>query len=175
MPTTLVLPEGARPSNLHLAESDQVRMVTSDMYQIADRIREISDKLYIVEVERKTKESTKFGFIIMENCDDGVQRLVFRATKDGFQAKTGAGGLDARVLERLRYLMSVGLHERVEICERDREKWEKEQHEDAMENLWETMGGPMYVEMEKTGFFQRPVSYSPMNRTARRAGRRMAR
>lgn len=175
MASTLLLPDGTRPSNLHLnSETDKVRHVTGDMFNIAERIGEISPRLYILEVERNTKESQSWGFMIMEHCEDGVDRLVFRATKSGTKSRDG-GGLDGRVLERLRYMMSLGLHERIAILDRDREKWEKEQAEAASEELYERMGGQMHIELERSGFIQRPVSYSPMNRTARRAGRRLAR
>src|SRR6266496_5894643 len=102
MASTLILPEGTRPTNLHLnSETDKVRHVTSDMFNIANRIGEISPRLYILEVERNTKESQSWGFMIMEHCEDGVDRLVFGATKNGMEAKDG-GGLDGRILERLR-------------------------------------------------------------------------
>lgn len=175
MATNLILPEGTRPSNLHLnSETDKVRHVTSDMFNIADRIREISPTLYIVEVERNTKESTRFGFIIMEDCPDGVQRLVFRATKDGMKSSDG-GGLDARILERLRYMMALSLHDRIALIDKEREKWEADQAEAASEQLYETMGGEMYRMFHRYGFTSgvRSESYRPMNRAARRAGRRM--
>jgi hypothetical protein len=175
MASTLILPDGTRPTNLHLnSETDKARHVTADMYHIAERIGEINPNLFILELERETQEGSKFGFAIMEHCQDGVDRLVFRAAKAGTKEKDGIG-LDGRVLERLRYIMSVPLHERIAICDRDREKWEKEQQEKASEELYERMGGLMHIELERTGFIQRPVSYAPMNRTARRHGRRMAR
>lgn len=164
MPATLHLPEGTRPSNLHLnPDTDKVRLVSSDLYRICDRIKEISDRLYLVELQRNSSEGEKFGYALMEK-QPNMDYLVFRIAMTD---------LDGRVLERIRYLMSLGLHERIAICDKEREKWEADKHEDDMEELWETMGGPMYLEMERTGFFQRPVSFRPMNRTARRHGRRM--
>lgn len=173
MATNLILPEGTKPSNLHLnPNTDKARLVTADMFQIAERIREISDKLYIVELERETEEGTAFGFAIMEDCEDGMQRLVFRASQVGMESKQGIG-LDGRVLERLRYIMSVPLHQRIAICDKDREKWEAEQAEHALEQLYERMGGAMYNQLHHDGFAHggKRENVRLLNRTARRAGR----
>jgi hypothetical protein len=168
MAATLYINGSAVPTNLHLRESNgvstRVRLVTQDLFHIAERIHEISDRLFIVELEENSKEGQKFGLAIMENTPDRGAFLIFRTTLDK---------LDDRVLKRLKYIMSVDLHTRLAILDKEREKWEKEQEDDAMEELYERMGGPMWVELEKNGFIQRPVSYRPMNPTARRAGRRM--
>jgi hypothetical protein len=162
--STLLLPQGSRPTNLHLREGDKARLVSDDLFHIADRIREVSPNLYILELEQGTREAKRFGLAIMEHCDDGTDRLVFR---------TSVENLDGRVLDRLRKIMSVDLHTRLAILDKEREKWEDEQHENEMEELWDAMGGDMWVQLERSGFIQRPVSYRPMNPTARRAGRRM--
>jgi hypothetical protein len=167
MASQLILPDGVRPSNLHLnPDTDKVRFVSSDMYQIADRIREISDRLYLVELQRESSEGSKFGYALMERCQDGVDRLVMRVAADA---------LDARVLDRLRYMMALDLHERIAICDRDREKWEREQQEHAAEELFERLGAPMHRQLAHDGFIEtHPQSIRPLNRTARRHGRRMA-
>lgn len=162
----ILLPSGITPTNIHLnAENgDTARLVTHDLFHIADRIREISDRLYILELGKNTEEGRKFGLAIMEHTPDRGDYLVFRVAIDG---------LDSRVLDRLRHLMAVDLHTRLQILDNERERWEAEQHDAEMEELYEAMGGPMWVELERAGFIQRPVSYRPMNPTARRAGRRM--
>lgn len=162
----LLLPDGLRPTNLHLTPDHKVRYVSNDMFHIADRIREISPRLYILELEKNSAEGSKFGLAIMEQCRDGIDRLIFRVKR---------GNLDSRVLDRLRMLMAQDLHARLAILDAERERWEAEESRDALDNLYENMGGPMWVELENTGFIQRPVSYPKMNRTARRHGRRLER
>lgn len=164
MSATLYLNGTTVPTNLHLRENTKVRLVTNDLFHIADRIREISDRLYILELEEESQEGQKFGLAIMERTPDRGDYLVFRCPIDR---------LDGRVLDRLKYIMSVDLHTRLAILDKERDKWEQEHTEKASEELWEKMGGPMWVELEKAGFIQRPVSYRPMNKTARRAGRKM--
>jgi hypothetical protein len=156
----LLLPDGLRPTNLHLLPGTKVRYVSNDVFNIAGRLREISPRLYILELERNSSEGSMFGYSIMEQCHDGVDRLVFRVSK---------GQLTQRhVLDRIGYLMSKDLHTRIAILDAEREKWESESHEDEMEKLYDQMGGPMWTELEKTGFIQRPVSYPKTNATARR-------
>jgi hypothetical protein len=114
----------------------------------------------LLELEQDSAEGNKFGYAVMESCRDGVERVIFRVTKKG---------LDGRVLTKLRRLMAVDLQTRIAIAERDREKFEAEQAAAASEELWERMGGPMWVELEKNGFIDgRGVSYRKLNRAARR-------
>lgn len=161
----LLLPQGTVPSNLRLREGTSVKLVTRDLFHIADRVREISDRLYILELAEDSAEGQKFGLAIMEHTPDRGDYLVFRLP---------VGDLDGRVLDRLRYMMSVPLHTRLAILDKEREKWEHEREETALEELWENMGGQMWVDLEKYGFVDgRGVSYRPMNPTARRAGRKM--
>lgn len=165
--SNLLLPEGAVPTNLHLnPNTDKARLVTSDMYHICERIREIDPNLYILELERESREGSKFGFAIMEKCSDGVHRLIMRASQRG---------LDERILGKLRYIMAKDLHHRIALLDTEREKWEKEQHENELESLYERIGGPMHRQLVNDGFTQAPfpTSYRPMNRAARRHGRRM--
>src|SRR5258706_7020038 len=117
--TDLLLPDGLRPTNLHLLPGSKARFVSNDMFHIAERIREISPRLYILELEEKSAEGRKFGYAIMEQCRDGVDRLIFRR---------GKGGLDATVMDRLRMLMSQDLHTRLAILDKERAKWEAEEH-----------------------------------------------
>lgn len=153
------------PSNLHLRDGVSARYVTRDLFHISDRIREISDRLFILELAEDSPEGQKFGLAIMERTPDQGDYLVFRISVDD---------LDARVLDRLRYMMSVDLHTRLAILDKEREKWEHEREENALEELYENMGGEMWVDFEKYGFIDsRGVSYRRMNPTARRAGRKM--
>lgn len=161
----LLLPSGTIPSNLHLAEGTRTKLVTNDLFHIADRIREISDKLFILELQKETAEGDKFGLAIMEHTTNHGDMLVFRVPIQE---------LDSRVLDRLKYIFTVPLHVRLAILDKERDKWEAEQHENEMEKLWDQMGAPMQWQLEHDGFIEyRGVSYRKMNHTAQRAGRRM--
>jgi hypothetical protein len=171
MALSVLLPEGMRPTNLHLTPFyknedglliiNKAKVVTSDIYMICERIKEINPRLYLLELEQDSREGQRFGYAIMEKCIDGVDRVIFRVTKDR---------LDARVLEKLRYIMALDLNERIAVCDREREREEKAQAEAASEEIWNSVGGPMWVELERDGFIEtRPISYRKMNRTARRA------
>lgn len=160
----LLLPNGTIPSNLHLREGTRTRLVTNDLFHIADRIREISDKLFILELKQDSQEGAKFGLAIMEHTPTG-DSLVFRVP---------ITDLDSRVIDRLRYIFTVPLHTRLAILDKERDKWEAEQHENEMEKLWDQIGGPMQWQLEHDGFIDgRGVSYRKMTRAAQRAGRRM--
>jgi hypothetical protein len=144
MPTTLELPGRLAPSNLHLPQDAQHMAVEADLYNICERVKEISDRLHIILLTHDDKHS----FAIMEHCDDGVERLVFKVAD-----------LDARVLKRLRELMAQPLAERVAAIERDQRRFVEQEQEREFEELYERLGGPMWSELERCGFIQRPVSY----------------
>lgn len=94
------------PSNLRLDMSGDrrgVMVVDSDLYKIADRVREIHPSLMIVYHDGHPEP-----FTIMEQCEDGVSRFVARYEE-----------LDQRILDDLRYMLSVPLDERIKIAERE--------------------------------------------------------
>jgi hypothetical protein len=181
MADSILLPDSMRPANLNLApmhkEVDpdtgavlflgtKVKYVTSDIFNICNRIREISPRLYLIELEQHSREGQKWGYAVVEQCIDGVDRVVCRV---------GKRDLDARLLEKLRYIMGVDLNERIAIVERERESWERQYADDAAEELFDTLGGQMHRDLVANGFTGAPfpTSYRPMNRTARRHGRTM--
>jgi hypothetical protein len=93
------------PSNLRLDMSGDRRGVTvvdSDLYKIADRVKEIDPRLMIVYHDGHPEP-----FTVMEQCADGVTRFVARYAE-----------LDQRILEDLRYMASVPFDERIKITER---------------------------------------------------------
>jgi hypothetical protein len=73
MPTTLYLPDRVAPTNLHLKQGTNVRMVSNDLYDIAERVKALSPRIYIIEEE----DCGKVRWIVMEHCEDGVDRLIF--------------------------------------------------------------------------------------------------
>lgn len=142
--SSLILPTGAAPTNLRLRSSVTTTFVENDVYDICKRMREVSDRLYAVQLE----EGGRHAFAIMEHCDDGVERLVFK-TKE----------LDARVIEKLQRLMSMPFDVRVRECEKAEYEADALRKENELEDLYERVGRPMWTELERCNFITRPVSY----------------
>lgn len=145
MKVDLVLPTGAAPSNLVLPNDTRTRMIDSDMYGICKRVAEVSRKLYIVVHEKP--DGTLLHYSIMENCDDGVQRLALNV---------GPGrpidALDARVIERLEWMIHVPLDKRVDEMEKMEAADKEAEKERSLEELYEKMGRQMHFQLERDGF-----------------------
>lgn len=150
MASTLLLPGGSAPSNLHLAEGVTARFVDSDMYSICDRLAELSPRLHVEELVDTATDSHSYS--IMEECGDGVSRLVFK-TKE----------LDARVVDKARYIMNVPFEQRFAEAERIEQENTAYQHEQEMERLYEQVGRPMLTQLAKDNFIDRSVSYPIVN------------
>lgn len=118
--------------------------VDGDMFNICERIKEISPSLSIVLLEK----DNQFAYAIMEHCVDGVERLVFKVKE-----------LDNRVCEKLRRLMSMPLSERVTEIEKQEHRLEAERLDEESSELYERFGRPMWTQLEHDGFIQRGVSY----------------
>lgn len=147
---SVILPETSRPTNLHFHDDVQVRMIDSDLYGICDDIKKISKDLFIVVAS----EGARSRFIIMERCEDGVDRKVF-----------GVDELDGRVLERLRYLMYHPLAERMKILEEEERKNDEQRKEEEFDELYHRLGGPMRYQLWHDGFIEhRDKSYPKRKR-----------
>lgn len=134
----------APPDNLSLDPSVRASLVESDMYDICERIKEIDPNLKIVHLIDGETQS----FVIMETGKDGKEYYVMKAKE-----------LDARILEKLRYLLHVPFEERIRILEKGNKEFEAAEHERELDELYERVGRPMWTELERTGFIDRPVSY----------------
>lgn len=156
MPGSLVLPHTIKPHNLSLPADAKATPLDSDLYNICERIAEISPRLRVVLLEHAATDT--YAYAIMEDCDDGECRLVFKCKE-----------LDGRVIAKLQRMMSIPFAQRFAEAEAECFKFEQEEHEKSMEELYEKIGGPMWAELEKCGFIDRPVSYAKRNRAARRA------
>ena len=144
MTATLYLPDRSAPSNLHLRPGTGVRLVSSDLYSICERMKEISPNLFAVELD----EGDSMCYAIMEDCKDGVVRLFYKVKK-----------LDGRVLDKLREALAMPAAERIRMLEREEYTMEEERKANELENLYETIGRPMWTQLEKDAFIDRPVSY----------------
>ena len=142
--TQLILPTGSVPTNLRLLPSAKVKYVDNDLYDIAMRLKEVHPSIYVLEVD--DEQSVKW--VIMEDCADGVQRLIFKVDT-----------LDARVLRKLAEIMAMPLAERLAKLEKDEYKIEADRKEAQLDDLYERVGRPMWTQLEHDGFIQRGVSY----------------
>lgn len=158
MATPLLLPDSMAPANLHLRPSVKARYISEDMFDICERLAEIDPRLYIVELT----EDDEANYMIMEHCADGVVRAVIpKPVKE----------LDARVLERVRYLLHVPFEKRLADVEAENEAYEKAHHENELEEMYEKMGHAFRRQLWHDGFIDsRGVSYPTIGVTSR--GRR---
>lgn len=140
----LVLPNGIKPSNLSLPPGTKIEYIHNDVFGVCEQLREIDPSLYIVLLTG----DDKYAWAIMENCHDGLQRLVFKTAE-----------LDARVLDRIRKMMALPLKERIARIDAEHKKREEERKEARKDEAVETIALPMYQQLEKDGFLQRPKSY----------------
>lgn len=147
--------------DLLLKRPDNVRgpfgtYVNHDVYHIAERLQEIDPHLVVSAHEPKSFGDFTWNFTISE-LTPGGERLVMRV-KD----------LDGRVVERIEYLLRVPWEQRYAEMECEEAKWEEEQHQKELDELYENVGGNMRHQLYRCGFADAPTSYRPMNRTARR-------
>lgn len=147
MPSALALPEGYAPSNLHLAPSVQTRFVDGDMFDICKRIAHVSRALFIVQLtDRKGKDCT---YVIMEKGLDGGAYMVLK-TKE----------LDARVIERVEYLLRVPFDQRFEEAERLERQAEERIRQEAIDETYEAVGHAFQRQLWHDGFIEhRKTSY----------------
>lgn len=139
------------PHNLSLPPGVHAAYCDSDVYDICRRVREISPFLSVVVLQG---QEDKFTHLIVEEGRDGVERLVFRV---GPAAQIPE--LDGRVIHKLQELFTLDFKERIRKLEADNEKWEAEYKRNKSEEFYENFGRPMWSELERCGFIQRPVSY----------------
>lgn len=145
MSRALVLPNGTRPSNLQLPDTVRAMPIDSDLYDICSRLKELSDRLHVVLLENGGDSS----WAIMESCLDGVERLIFKCDR-----------LDGTVIKRLQKIMSVPLDARYEQLEKENYRFQQQHEADELDRLYESMGRPMWTELDRCGFIDnRPVSY----------------
>lgn len=123
-----------RPSNMDTRFGN---LVEHDLYMIAERIKEVDPSLFIVFHEEREDASK---YVVMEKCEDGVDRMVFRTD-----------ALDGRIIEKLQYLRHVPFERRLAEAERT-EAQAKASHESYQrEKMYEEIGAPMLPLLLKTG------------------------
>lgn len=161
---TLILPRLATPSNLHIPGDMQVDVLESDMYDICNRIKdevEGGDRLFI----NVLKQGDKVAYAIMERTDDRGDMLVMKVGPS-----YDIDALDARVLTKLRYMLSKPLAQRYRELELEQERAAAREHQEYLERMWEEIGGPMRHDLYNCGFIDSLGVSAPLNnRAARRA------
>lgn len=157
MSSPIILPAGLAPSNLHLRDGVTARYVDGDLYNIANRVREVDRSLHVIELA----EEDECKFAIMEHCDDGLERLVFTVDE-----------LDGRVIERLQRIMAMDLRDRLALLEIEEHKFEADRQDNEMEALYENMGRAFKHQLHRDGFSMSPVSYPKSGVTGGRGSQR---
>lgn len=153
------------PSNIRLPEGSRATHVEADLLHISDRLRELDGDLSLILLEHVDGQAC---WAICETDRQGVESLVFRV---GPGCEIDA--LDARVIEKLNYLRSVPLHDRLRRLESEIDRERAQQHQDKLDGMYEKWGGKLYDALFRCGFVhdQRPESVRKLNATAKRAGR----
>lgn len=134
---SLLIPDSAAPSNLHVPKGTKVKVIDSDLYGICERVKEIDPNLFIILLEGDSGAN----FSIIEKCKDGVDRLVFRVKE-----------LDGRVIKKLQRLMGMDLMERLAELEKMEYEAEAKQKEEEFEDLYQKVGEPMRRQLWHDGF-----------------------
>lgn len=158
MASSLLLPDGMRPSNLHLAPTTKQRFVENDVFHVADRLRDIDPTLNIVQLEGHKGKDVQW--LVTEECIDGVVRPVGH-----FDA------CDNRMVQRVQYILSVPFSERLRIAEAENAKHEAEAREHESDELYERLGGPMLRQLDHDGFVPGGRGTSYAKRGVAQAGR----
>lgn len=123
------------PDNMRLdvsGDQNKMAMVDSDLWNIAERVKEIDPNLMII-----FHADAKEPFVVMENGPDGVSRFVARYAE-----------LDQRILEDLRYMARIPFDERMKKIEREIDK-RNEALEKPDEEVMDWLATEMRREMKK--------------------------
>jgi hypothetical protein len=159
------IPEGMKdlhlplhPNNIRTGGRFQVEAVSGDMFSISERLRELNPRLFINIIEdRAPKALRPVTYVIMEQTSRGTEEVVFKCFT-----------LDARVIEHVRYLMSVPFEHRFAEAEKELDKYQAEEQENEMDELVEHLGLPMLRELKANGFLG---AYSAGSTSRRAFGR----
>ncbi len=140
-----MLPDGMAPSNLHLRPSVKARYIEGDVLGICERLAEISPRLYLVELV----EGDRAAWIVMENCDDGVQRKVNKYQE-----------LDQRMLVDVQRMLHIPLEHRAQAAQDEIDRSNAQLDDDMLEASYERLGHAFRRQLWHDGFIEhRGVSY----------------
>lgn len=148
--------------DLLLSRPDNVRgpfgtYVNQDVYHISERLAELDPHLLISAHDQREFQGFTWTYTISELTPWG-EKLVFRTD-----------ALDARIIERCQYILHVPFERRYAEMEKQEAAWAEKCKQDAMDELYEEMGGPMKQMLYRCGFSDNPVSTPRRNATAMRS------
>lgn len=126
------------------------------MYDVCERLRKEFPDIELFVVMHTLGDSSYYT--VMERCKDGVDRVTIPRVHE----------LDGRVIERIRYYLGVPLEQRFAEFEKEEARAAEARKQAELDELYERMGGPMWAQLERDGFIQRPKSFAKRNATARR-------
>lgn len=142
---SVIIPGSAAPNNLQF--QGKAHIIDSDVFNICERVKELSPRLHIIVADPPRPDGK--NFIIMEESKPGDWMCVAR-----YEA------LDGRIIEDLQRMSAIPLKDRLAQIEKEEKKHEEDSADEALEELYERMGGPMWSQLERDGFIDgRPVSY----------------
>jgi hypothetical protein len=147
------------PANVNVEGRWRNAEVTSDVYNIADRLKELNDRLRINITEDTA--TGQWAYSIVEDTPEGWQ-LVFRCRR-----------LDARVVEHVRYLLKVPFAKRFDEAEKIVAKDAENAHNEELDALTENLGLPMIRDLERCGFLDGPRRQSFARTSVATGGRRI--
>ena len=143
----LVLP-GVTPDNLKLDGSIKSAMITSDVFNICERLKELNPRLEVHAIWDDRPGGDR-GYAIMERTGPHETKLVFKCRE-----------LDARVIHEVQYLIGVPFEERMKRVEKLLADEDRRQKEEELDKLYEDMGRAMWFQLEHDGFIEtRGVSH----------------
>lgn len=165
-PTPLVI--AGVPSNIRLPPGSRATHVDSDMHSISSRLREIDPNLFVALIEHADGEQAVWA--VCETDRTGVESLVFRVGP-GCQIDA----LDQRVITHIEWIRRIPADQRAREIQKQLDIEEVARADTERDTMYEKMGGSLYDNLFKCGFVMtpKPESYRPLNRTARRAGRKI--
>lgn len=130
-------------------------LVEDDVFDICKRLKEeIPDHeilVYLMPDEAYKKWS------IVEVLPGHREELIYRVDE-----------LDARVIRDCQRFIKIPLRDRLAEAEKEEDKFREEQTQQMRDALYEKVGGPMWIDLERCGFIQRPVSFPKVTKTAQR-------
>lgn len=167
MPPSALILDGI-PSNLLLPEGSRATHVENDLHEICARLRELDPNLRLALIEHVNGNAI---WAVMEIGRDGQEHLVVRVGPG-----CALDALDARVITHIEWIRRIPAAERLATIERELARERESAAADRSEKLYEDMGSEFLSNLYKCGFVHgpNPRSMVPSNKTARRAGRRIA-
>jgi hypothetical protein len=152
--TDLVMPGLVSPSNLKRGGRFKTAPITSDIYSVCERLKELSPRLSLHWVEDSNpKARDQIAFVVTETYlnENGQpeEAVVWKSRK-----------LTPEIVERCRYYMNVPMEKRYAAMVAEAEKIDAEREENEFQELYENLGRPMWTQLEHDGFVEtRGVSY----------------